>query len=92
MAHPDGELAMAAGAVAAHHTPILLSSWSTLPLEVVSEAAPDCFKIFQIYLSKIPSVNHDLWLRVKNSGYKALALTTDTQVLGKRENDVRNGF
>jgi len=49
-------------------------------------------KFMQIYLSKIPEVNKDLFTRVKNAGYKQLHLTTDTQILGKRENDVRNNF
>jgi hypothetical protein len=29
-------------------------------------------------MSKIPEINADLWSRVKKSGFKALALTTDT--------------
>lgn len=70
----------------------MLSSWSTTSLEEVANEAPDCFKMFQIYLSKIPDVNKDLWKRVKDSGYMALGLTVDTQLLGKRENDIRNGF
>lgn len=37
-------------------------------------------------------MNKDLFTRVKNAGYKQLHLTTDTQILGKRENDVRNNF
>lgn len=45
-----------------------------------------------MYLSKIPEVNIDIYQRIKQAGYKAIHLTTDTQVLGKRENDVRNGF
>ncbi|CDW90415.1 hydroxyacid oxidase 1 [Stylonychia lemnae] len=92
MTNEDGELAMARGAQAFNHTTFMLSSWSNVPLEDVAQQAPDCFKMFQIYLSKIPDVNKDLWIRVKNSGFTALGLTTDTQMLGKRENDLRNGF
>ena len=58
----------------------------------MAKNAPGSLKFFQIYLSKVPEVNKDLWTRVKNAGYSALALTIDTQILGKRENDVRNGF
>jgi (S)-2-hydroxy-acid oxidase len=43
-------------------------------------------------MSKIPEVNADLWARVKRSGFTALALTCDTQLLGKRLNDTRNLF
>ena len=46
MTHEEGELAMARGAQAFHHTPFMLSSWSTTPLEEVAKEAPDCFKMF----------------------------------------------
>lgn len=91
MTNLDGELAMASGCEHTH-TPFMLSSWSTTPLEDVAKAAPNSLKLFQIYLSKIPEVNKDLWKRVKDAGYVALGLTTDTQLLGKRENDIRNNF
>ena len=43
-------------------------------------------------MSKNPDVNKDIFKRVRESGFKILALTTDTQQLGKREPDVRNAF
>jgi 4-hydroxymandelate oxidase len=43
-------------------------------------------------MSKREEVNKDLWRRVKESGFTALLLTTDTQLLGKREKDTRNSF
>jgi isopentenyl diphosphate isomerase/L-lactate dehydrogenase-like FMN-dependent dehydrogenase len=43
-------------------------------------------------MSKKESVNLDLWKRVKASGFTAMLLTTDTQLLGKREPDTRTGF
>lgn len=78
MATSEGELATARAANAYMNTPIKLSSWSTTALEEVAAQAPDSLKFFQIYLSKIPEVNKDLWTRVKNAGYKALHLTIDT--------------
>ena len=48
--------------------------------------------MLQIYLSKFPQVNKDIWQRAKDAGFKALCLTTDTQLLGKRERDVRLKF
>ena len=92
MAHQDGELATARAANAYNATTLKLSSWSTTALEEVAAQAPDSLKFFQIYLSKIPEVNQDLFDRVRGAGYKALHLTIDTQILGKRENDVRNNF
>jgi isopentenyl diphosphate isomerase/L-lactate dehydrogenase-like FMN-dependent dehydrogenase len=40
----------------------------------------------------MPEVNEDLWRRVRESNFKFMMLTTDTQLMGKRENDVRNSF
>ena len=30
--------------------------------------------------------------RIKAAGFVAIAITVDTQILGKRENDIRNKF
>ena len=91
MAAPDGEVATAR-ACNKSKTPLVLSSWATSSNEEVGAAAPDSMKVYQIYLSKIKEVNHDIWRRVKESGFKALALTTDTQLLGKRLENERRGF
>ena len=48
--------------------------------------------MMQIYLSQFPHVNKDIWKRAKDAGFKALCLTTDTQIVGKRERDVRLNF
>ena len=34
----------------------------------------------------------DIWKKIKDAGFKAVALTTDTTVLGKRDLDVVNPF
>lgn len=91
MATPDGECATAR-ACNASKTPMVLSSWATSSNEDVGKSAPDSVKVYQIYMSKIPEVNQDIWKRVKESGFTAFAMTTDTQLLGKRLNDVRNQF
>lgn len=91
MANPEGEV-YTAKACNETQTPMVLSSWATSSSEQVGEVAPDIPKVYQVYLSKVPEVNADLWERVKRQGFTALALTTDTQLLGKRLNDVRNQF
>lgn len=91
MATPDGEVATAR-ACNTTKTPLVLSSWATSSNEEVGAAAPDSFKVYQIYMSKIMDVNKDIWTRVKSSGFKALALTCDTQLLGKRLENERVGF
>ena len=92
MANPEGEIATARACNNFNETPIVMSSWATSTNEDFGAACPDSYKIFQIYLSTIPDVNLDIWKRIKKSGFKAVALTTDTQLLGKRHNDTRNRF
>ena len=91
MATPDGEVATAR-ACNVTKTPLVLSSWATSSNEDVGAAAPDSLKVYQIYMSKIMDVNKDIWKRVKGAGFKALALTCDTQLLGKRLENERVGF
>ena len=58
----------------------------------MGQAAPDSLKMFQIYMSKSETVNADLWRRCREAGFKAMCLTTDTTLLGKRDSDVRIRF
>lgn len=71
---------------------MVLSSWANSTSEQIGQAAPEIVKVYQIYLSKVPEVNQDIWKRLKRSGFSAVALTCDTQLLGKRRNDVRHNF
>lgn len=43
-------------------------------------------------MSKSETVNDDMWKRCRENGYKAMCLTSDTQLLGKRDQDVRVKF
>jgi (S)-2-hydroxy-acid oxidase len=91
MAHDDGECATAAAAAKAG-TLMTLSSWSTTALEEVAQAAPGGNRWFQLYVYKDRVVTTSLVRRAEAAGYKALAVTVDTPVLGRREADVRNRF
>jgi len=91
MANPDGEVATARAA-ANMKTLMILSSWSTVCLEDVMQAAPQGLKWFQLYVYKDRVVTLDLIKRAEACGYKALAITVDTPVLGRREQDIRNQF
>lgn len=91
MATPNGEVATAI-ACNKTKTPLVLSSWATSSNEDVGAVAPDCVKVYQLYPSKNHEVNADIFDRIKKSGFRALALTCDTQLLGKRLNDTRNKF
>lgn len=92
LAHPEGEVAVAKAAQKCNLMPMSLSNWANSTCEEIGEAAPQILKFFQIYMSKSEVVNIDLWKRVKDSGFTAMFLTTDTQLLGKREKDTRSGF
>jgi len=90
LVHPDGEVATARG-VAAAGTIMVASTISTKPLEEVAAAA-DAPRWFQLYVYKDRTVTEDLVQRAVKAGYKALCLTVDTPILGRRERDERNAF
>ncbi|RYH20658.1 hypothetical protein EON65_22840 [archaeon] len=46
----------------------------------------------QLYVYKDRSVTLDLVRRAEQAGYKAIAVTVDTPLLGRREADIRNRF
>jgi len=90
LAHPEGELASARAAAAAH-TIMLLSTTSTYSLEDVAQAATGP-KWFQLYCYRDRSISLRLIERAQQSGYAALCVTVDTPRLGRREADIRNRF
>jgi (S)-2-hydroxy-acid oxidase len=69
-----------------------LSSWSTTSLEDVAAAAPSGLRWFQLYVYRDRAITLELIRRAERAGYKALAITVDTPVLGRREADVKNKF
>jgi 4-hydroxymandelate oxidase len=88
--HPDGELATVRAAGAAG-TVMCLSIMATVSLEEVAAAASGPLWL-QTYIFKDRSLTADLAARAKAVGYRALVLTVDTPVLGRRERDSRNQF
>jgi 4-hydroxymandelate oxidase len=90
LAHDDGEKAAARAAGRAGII-MTLSTLATCTLEeVAAEAAGALW--FQLYVYKDREYTRDLVTRAEESGYKALVLTVDSPVLGRRERDVRNRF
>ena len=87
---PRGELA-AARAAAAAGTAYCLSHGSVCKLEEVppTGTAP---RWMQVFIFRDRGFTEELANRAAAAGYDALVLTTDNQVLGNRERDVRNGF
>ncbi len=90
LAHPDGELATAR-AVGDAGTLMLLSSLSNTAVEDVV-AATDAPVCFQLYVYRDRAVTEALVRRVEAAGCKAIVVTVDAPLLGRRERDVRNRF
>jgi 4-hydroxymandelate oxidase len=91
LAHPEGERATARAA-AELGTLYCASTLATTSLEKVAAAAPGGLRWFQLYVHREREFTHRLIDRAKAAGYRALAITADTPVLGRRLADVRNGF
>jgi isopentenyl diphosphate isomerase/L-lactate dehydrogenase-like FMN-dependent dehydrogenase len=87
---PRGE-AEVARACAAAGTIMSVSAGATLSIEEVGDAALGA-KWLQIFIYRDRAVTKAFAERAKAAGYKALVLTIDCPVLGRRERDLRNGF
>jgi L-lactate dehydrogenase (cytochrome)/(S)-mandelate dehydrogenase len=87
---PDGEAA-AARAAAKAGIAYCLSHGSVCRLEDLprSAGAP---RWMQVFIYRDRGFTEELANRAAAAGYDALVLTTDNQVLGNRERDIRNGF
>jgi L-lactate dehydrogenase (cytochrome)/(S)-mandelate dehydrogenase len=87
---PDGERC-AARAAAAAGTAYCLSHGSVCTLEQLAEtgASP---RWMQVFIYRDRGFTRELTERAGQAQYDALVLTTDNQMLGNRERDLRNGF
>lgn len=86
---PDGERC-AARAAAAAGTAYCLSHGSVCRLEDVARGAAP--RWMQVFIFRDRGFTRELTERAAAAGYDALVLTTDNQILGNRERDIRNGF
>lgn len=89
LVHPDGELGLAAAAGAAG-IPYLASTLGSTPIEQVTGAGADVW--FQLYWLRDRALVRDLLDRVVAAGCRALVVTVDVPVLGRRPRDLRNAF
>jgi 4-hydroxymandelate oxidase len=90
LATPEGEVATARAAGAAG-TVMILSTLSTRPVEAVVAAATGPVW-FQLYVYRDRGATEALVRRAEAAGCRALVLTVDAPLLGRRERDVRNRF
>jgi len=90
LAHEDGELATVRAAGAAGTVMILSTLSNTRVEDVVAAARGSVW--FQLYVYRDRGATQGLVQRVVAAGCKALVLTVDAPLLGKRERDARNQF
>ena len=91
LAHPDGEIATARAASGAGAI-MIVSMAATTAIEDIAAAAPDAVLWFQLYLQPDPAVTEALVRRAERAGARALVVTVDSAVFGRRERDDRHGF
>ncbi|MFF4874526.1 alpha-hydroxy acid oxidase [Micromonospora sp. NPDC000668] len=89
LVHPDGELALAAAAAAAG-VPYLASTLGSTPIEQVAGTGAEVW--FQLYWLRERALVRDLLDQVVAAGCRALVVTVDVPVLGRRPRDLRNAF
>ena len=89
LAHPDGELAMAAAAAAAG-VPMMCSTLSSYPIEQITATGAEVW--FQIYWLREQDQLKQLIDRAEQAGCSAIAVTVDLPVMARRLRDIRNGF
>lgn len=87
--HVAGEAAVARAAARAG-IPYGLSTMATTSIEDVAKT--DAMRYFQLYLFRDRGLTKALLERAAAYGYGAIALTTDTNVAGNRERDLRFGM
>ncbi len=91
LADPEGEAATARGAAAAGAV-MTVSTNATLPMEDVAAASPGAELWFQLYAHRDRATTERLLLRACAAGFRAIVVTGDLPVLGRRERDIRNAF
>jgi 4-hydroxymandelate oxidase len=90
LANPEGEVATTKAAGAAK-TVMILATLSTSSIEEAMAVATGP-TWFQLYVFKDRAITASLVQRAQASGCKAIVLTVDAPMLGRRERDVRNRF
>ena len=92
LAHPDGELCNARGA-ARFNIPYCVSTFSSVSHEDLARCLKEEGKggclFFQLYVPKTRDRCVELIQTAQDLGFKALVITVDTPVVGKREEDER---
>ncbi|KAL1595396.1 hypothetical protein SLS59_008328 [Nothophoma quercina] len=91
LAHPDGEKATSRAA-AKMGVPMALSSYSTTSLEDVIAQSTGNPYMMQMCIVKDRNITMQLLKRAEDAGYRALFLSVDVPVLGRRLGEMRSNF
>ncbi|HTY54461.1 MAG TPA: alpha-hydroxy acid oxidase [Candidatus Binataceae bacterium] len=91
LSHTEGESAAARAAKQAG-IPYALSTMGSTSIEDIAAAGAGGTLWFQLYVWKDRRLSEQLLQRAQAAGYKAVLLTVDTAVIGRRARDLRNGF
>jgi 4-hydroxymandelate oxidase len=89
LAHPSGEAGTAEAAAAAG-TVMVVSMAATQPIEQIAESGAILW--FQLYPQPDAEFQAHVLRRAERAGVRALVVTVDSPVFGRRERDRRNGF
>jgi isopentenyl diphosphate isomerase/L-lactate dehydrogenase-like FMN-dependent dehydrogenase len=84
--HPEAERAVARAARSLG-IPLVLSTVSSTPMEIIAEVMADVPHWFQLYWPRNPDLAASFLARAERAGYSALVVTLDTYLLGWRERD-----
>ena len=71
---------------------MMLSSWSTSSIEDVAQASGSGLRWFQLYVLTDRELTRSFVLRAERAGYKAVVVTVDRPVIGRRLSEARHGF
>ena len=71
---------------------MMLSSLSTTSMEDVAEASGHGLRWMQLYVYRNREITKSIIQRAEKAGYKAIVVTADTPVIGKRLVDTRDHF
>ena len=92
LAHPDAEVALARATHRAGVVQMVPTISTKTHEEIAAARAPGQTQFFQLYVNRDRAGIESLVRRVEDLGYRALFLTVDTPLIGRRERDFRNAF
>lgn len=89
--HPEGAKASAEAATNLG-IPFVHSTVSSFTIEDIADCTGRVAPWFQLYCSRVDSLNKSLINRAEEAGYQAIVITLDTTIMGWRPRDLDNGY